>query len=79
MASVKIPEQKVILCGEYGVGKSSLFRRFAFNLFIPASDKQSTLGLDHFNKEYNVCDKTIKVSLSPVFFYLVNNKYYRFP
>lgn len=64
MASVKIPEQKVILCGEYGVGKSSLFRRFAFNLFIPSSDKQSTLGLDHFNKEYNVCDKSIKVSLT---------------
>lgn len=62
MASVKVPEQKVILCGEYGVGKSSLFRRFAFNLFIPSSQKQSTLGLDHFNKEYNVCDKTIKVS-----------------
>lgn len=62
MASVKIPEQKVILCGEYGVGKSSLFRRFAFNLFIPPSAKQSTLGLDHFNKEYTIDDKTIKVS-----------------
>lgn len=62
MASVKIPEQKVILCGEYGVGKSSLFRRFAFNLFIPSSDKQSTLGLDHFNKEYSAGERKIKVS-----------------
>lgn len=62
MASVKIPEQKVILCGEYGVGKSSLFRRFAFNLFIPSSDKQSTLGLDHFNKEYPAGERKIKVS-----------------
>ncbi|XP_040565665.1 ras-related protein Rab-30-like [Lepeophtheirus salmonis] len=49
MATVKFPEQKVILCGEYGVGKSSLFRRFTTDTF---TDKKSTLGLDHFTKTY---------------------------
>ncbi|RXG73033.1 Ras-related protein Rab11A [Armadillidium vulgare] len=52
MASVKIPEQKVILCGEYGVGKTSLFRRFATNTFVTSTDRKSTLGLDHYEKVY---------------------------
>lgn len=62
MASVNIPEFKVILCGEYGVGKSSLFRRFAFDVFVPQSQKQSTLGLDHFSKVYYVGNEAIKVT-----------------
>lgn len=62
MASVKIPEQKVILCGEYGVGKSSLFRRFANNTFVTATDRQSTLGLDHYDRTYTVGDKSVKVN-----------------
>ncbi|KAG5889803.1 hypothetical protein JTB14_031351 [Gonioctena quinquepunctata] len=63
MASVKVPEQKVILCGEYGVGKSSIFRRFTNNTFVTATDRKSTLGLDHFYKTYNVCDRDIKLQL----------------
>lgn len=43
---------KVILCGEYGVGKSSLFRRFSTNTFTTKSGPSSTIGLDHFSKEY---------------------------
>lgn len=62
MATTKIPEQKVILCGEYGVGKSSIFRRFTNNTFVTATDRQSTLGLDHFDKIYSVGDKTLKVN-----------------
>lgn len=54
MASVKIPEQKVILCGEFGVGKSSLFRRFTADTFVTATDRKSTLGLDHYDKVYSV-------------------------
>jgi GTPase SAR1 family protein len=61
MASVKVPEQKVILCGEFGVGKSSLFRRYATNSFVTATDRQSTLGLDHYDKAYKVADKEIRV------------------
>jgi len=63
MASVKIPEQKVILCGEYGVGKSSLFRRFMTNSFTTATDRKSTMGLDNYGKAYNVKDKQLKLQL----------------
>merc|ERR1712059_70689 len=52
MASVSIPEQKVILCGEYGVGKSSLFRRFMNDSFTTATDRKSTMGLDHFSQTF---------------------------
>lgn len=63
MASIKVPKQKVILCGEFGVGKSSLFRRFATNKFVTASDRQSTLGLDHYDKEYSVGGRQIRLQL----------------
>ncbi|XP_065342251.1 ras-related protein Rab-1A [Cloeon dipterum] len=63
MALTKVPEQKVILCGEYGVGKSSLFRRYAANTFVSSSDRQSTLGLDHYERQYKVNDKFIKLQL----------------
>ncbi|XP_052866188.1 ras-related protein Rab-14 [Anopheles bellator] len=63
MASVRIPEQKIILCGEYGVGKSSIFRRFATNSFVTTTDRKSTLGLDHFARTYGVGDKEIKLQL----------------
>lgn len=61
MAIVKTPVLKVILCGEYGVGKSSLFRRFINNTFVPNADRRTTLGLDHFEKPYQLTDKTVKV------------------
>lgn len=63
MASTRIPEQKVILCGEYGVGKSSIFRRFCNNTFVTATDRRSTLGLDHYDKIFHVSDRDIKLQL----------------
>jgi len=64
MASVKIPEQKVILCGEFGVGKSSLFRRFMNDSFTTATDRKSTMGLDHYAKVYpSSGGKEIKLQL----------------
>ncbi|XP_037959933.1 ras-related protein Rab-30 [Teleopsis dalmanni] len=63
MAKVRIPTQKVILCGDYGVGKSSLFRRFTNNTFVSETDRKSTLGLDHIDRTYEVDDKQIKLQL----------------
>lgn len=63
MATMKIPEQKVILCGEYGAGKSSIFRRFTNNTFVTATDRQSTLGLDHFDRVYQVAERDLKVRI----------------
>lgn len=63
MASTRLPEQKVILCGEYGSGKSSIFRRYANDTFITSTDRSSTLGLDHFSKSFTVNDREVKVKL----------------
>ncbi len=70
MASVAVPEFKVILCGEYGVGKTSLFRRFTQDTFIDTSNythsqaRQSTMGLDHASRKYEVDGlKSIKMQL----------------
>jgi len=63
MATVKVPEQKVILCGEYGVGKSSLFRRFMADSFTTATDRKSTMGLDHYSKVYDVNERELKLQL----------------
>ena len=60
---MKIPEQKVILCGEFGVGKSSLFRRFMNDTFTTATDRKSTMGLDHYGKVYNIKGKDLKLQL----------------
>lgn len=72
MATVRVPELKVILCGEYGVGKSSIFRRFTNNTFVTATDRQSTLGLDHFHKIYKVGDKDVKVIICTPFISVLN-------
>lgn len=64
MATMRVPEQKVILCGEYGAGKSSIFRRFTNNTFVTSTDRQSTLGLDHFDRTYTVDNKELKVGIA---------------
>ncbi len=56
----------MILVGEYGVGKSSLFRRFANDTFVTATDRASTLGLDHVGKVYDneaINAKPVKLQL----------------
>lgn len=46
-----------------GVGKSSIFRRYATNSFTTATDRASTLGLDHYEKAYSINEKDIKLQL----------------
>jgi Ras-related protein Rab-6A len=64
MAVVSIPSYKVILCGEYGVGKSSIFRRYVDNSFIETQDYMSNIGLDHFAKKFVIfkdCELEVSV------------------
>lgn len=62
MAATRTPEQKLILCGEFGAGKSSIFRRYTNDTFVTSTDRSSTLGLDHFSKVYTVNEREIKVA-----------------
>lgn len=61
MATTRTPEQKVILCGEFGAGKSSIFRRYANDSFVTSTDRSSTLGLDHYSKVFPSNDREMKV------------------
>lgn len=52
------PESKVILLGEFGVGKTSIFRRYSQGTFVDTSGmdwsqyRESTLGLDNYSKKF---------------------------
>uniref|UniRef100_A0A0B7AT60 Uncharacterized protein n=1 Tax=Arion vulgaris TaxID=1028688 RepID=A0A0B7AT60_9EUPU len=58
-----VPSYKVILHGEYGVGKSSIFRRFMNNSFTTATGKQSTIGLDQCSRTINIGAQDVKLTL----------------
>lgn len=52
------PESKIILLGEFGVGKTSIFRRYSQGTFLDTSGmdwsqyRESTLGLDNYSKKF---------------------------
>lgn len=56
------PTYKIILCGEYGVGKSSLFRRFMNDTFMMEKGKKSTIGLDQASQSFHVGGEEVKVN-----------------
>ncbi|XP_005096325.1 GTP-binding protein ypt1 [Aplysia californica] len=58
-----IPSFKVILHGEYGVGKSSIFRRFMNDTFTQATGKQSTIGLDQCTRTIDLGSQNVKLTL----------------
>jgi len=61
----RVPEQKVILLGDFGVGKTSLLRRFTNNTFTTATDRKSTLGLDFYTRTFPHDDQSdiVKIQL----------------
>lgn len=54
------PTYKVVLLGELGVGKTSLFRRLKDNVFDEFST--STAGIDSCTKEFKVDGESVTVS-----------------
>ncbi|KAK3610370.1 hypothetical protein CHS0354_008646 [Potamilus streckersoni] len=57
------PNYKIILCGEYGVGKSSIFRRFMNNSFLEETGKKSTIGLDQATQMFRAHGTEVKLTL----------------
>ena len=55
------PNYKIILCGEYGVGKSALFRRFMNDTFTEEIGRKSTIGLDQASQSFSVHGQEVKV------------------
>lgn len=75
MAATRAPEQKLILCGEYGAGKSSIFRRYTNDSFVTSTDRSSTLGLDHFSKNFTSNERDVKVMKITYLFYFLIRKF----
>lgn len=51
---------KVIVVGDSGVGKTSLYHRFVNNEFMPII---MTIGMDFFTKQVEVNEKRVKLQL----------------
>lgn len=51
---------KIVLAGDLGVGKTSIFQRYDINKFF--ENKESTFGLDKLTKEVVIDGKRCKVS-----------------
>lgn len=58
MHGLQHPESKIILLGEFGVGKTSIFRRYSQGTFVDTSGmdwsqyRESTLGLDNYSRKF---------------------------
>ncbi|RLU14830.1 hypothetical protein DMN91_012717 [Ooceraea biroi] len=72
MATVKVTEQKVILCGEYGVGKTSIFRRFANNTFV-ASNDPTTMDTGGMERVASVTSSYYKFAEAAILVFALDN------
>lgn len=52
---------KIVLAGDLGVGKTSIFQRYDINKFF--ENKESTFGLDKLTKDVTVDGKRCKVCM----------------
>lgn len=58
------PHYKIILCGEYGVGKSSIFKRFRDDSLVEdRNNRMSTVGLDQCSRLFPLNGIDIKLTL----------------
>lgn len=55
------PTYKVILLGDPGVGKTTLFLRLQRGLFVD-TEVHSTIGVDYTEKDFTFDDTTVRVS-----------------
>lgn len=62
-----VPLYKIVLAGDLGVGKTSIFRRYDIDKF--SDYREPTFGLDKLSKNIEVDGKRLKVSVQ-VFIFL---------
>ena len=61
------PSYKIIILGDSGVGKTTLFYRLLFETYLDTSvENKSTIGLDCFEKTLVVLGQEIRVSYTSV-------------
>lgn len=56
-----VPLYKIVLAGDLGVGKTSIFRRYDIDKF--SDYREPTFGLDKLSKDIKVDGKRLKVSV----------------
>ena len=52
---------KIVLLGDYGVGKTSLLNRFVFQQFVESGS--STIGVDFYNKSLTIAEREINLQV----------------
>ena len=60
-----VPLYKVVLAGDVGVGKTSIFQRYDKDKFF--DHKDSTFGMDKLNKDMTVDGQRCKVWITLIF------------
>ncbi len=61
----EVPNYKIIIIGDSGVGKTTLFHRILFGTYVDTSvQNKSTIGLDCFEKTVKVLGERVRVSCS---------------
>lgn len=58
-----IPEYKIILLGEPGVGKTNFFFRLRDGVFIGSTASTVSTGIEHMEYKMRINGSTIKVSI----------------
>lgn len=70
--AISAPSYKVIIIGNSGVGKTTLFHRILFDTFVDTrSNKETTIFLDCYEKTISISGKEIKVKAQLALFGLL--------
>ena len=66
-----IPNYKIVLMGESGVGKTSIINRYIKDTFD--ENVNATSGVGFFTKMFNIPEKNETIKLDVIITFLINN------